>query len=498
MINISDILYKIENYQNDINIERIINKVFPNIYVISVNDSNKYRYNYIKSVMNKLGANYSLCIMNRPSDSVSLSHPTLTKGELGICMSNIWVLNHIIDNHNDDEINLILEDDIMPLINFDSYLEEFINENPNFISSLKLWQLLCNDYTFYIQNNDINKKWYLPISKIAKPTSCAAYAFRKEIAKQLIIDYQTFSKPVDLYFKKYYMTSKDLEMGVFYPPLFLADRTTSTIENHEKLLGSEEEQRFYNCCFPNLDKNKYYFVSLINLKYKIAVVSCLFTIEIDKLDNLGLFDKIKEIDYILYTNNINNELLDTVRHLWDIREIKLPYKNGVYYTKYVKWLTHLYLPEYDYIIWVDSFISPKEEILNYINYMDDNNIIIAMRTQKFNNVYCDINWCSNNKRITGEMKDSIIEYLNKNNFDVNEQSDTFWSSAMIKNNISSQLQLLSMEIFHLIVNVGYRDQHWLPYLFNKYNIQYEIINKNLFINSGIQCPKNHNYIDFIF
>jgi hypothetical protein len=293
------------------------------------------------------------------------------------------------------------------------------------------------------------------------------------------------------------MVSKGFEMGVFYPPLFLADRTTSTIENHEKLLGSEEEKKFYDFCFPNLDKNKYHFITLINFKYKIAVVSCLFNIEIEKLDDLGLFDKIKEVDYILYTNNINSKLIDRVRHLWDIREIKLPYKNGVYYTKYVKWLTHLYLPEYDYIIWVDSFISPKEEILNYINSMNKNNITISMRTQRFYSVYFDINWCVNNKRITDEMKNSIIKYLNENNFNINDKTDTFWSSAIIKNNKNSQLQLLSMEIFHLIMNVGYRDQHWLPYLFNKYHISYEIIKENLFINSGIQKPSNHNYIDFM-
>jgi hypothetical protein len=233
-------------------------------------------------------------------------------------------------------------------------------------------------------------------------------------------------------------------------------------------------------------------------KYKIAVVSALFLIETDNLDTFGNFNKINLFDYILFTNNANKIKEQPFSELWDIREIS-SFTNGLHATKHVKFLTHEYLPDYDVIIWVDTFITPnidfEENIFKLILDVINENAPIIMRTQQFKRVYDDIEWCIKNNRITEHIGNSIIMYLLNNNFNVYENSQTYWSSAIIKNNKNNQLKQLGYEMYNLITKIGIRDQHWLPYLFNKYNIKCNILtDKNIFKITGIQNQIHHNYV----
>ena len=58
---------------------------------------------------------------------------------------------------------------------------------------------------------------------------------------------------------------------------------------------------------------------------------------------------------------------------------------------------------------------------------------------------------------------------------------------------------MSRELFTYIQNVCYRDQHILPVLFKKYNINCNIMKgKNIFINNGKQNGnKHHKYAEKI-
>ena len=56
---------------------------------------------------------------------------------------------------------------------------------------------------------------------------------------------------------------------------------------------------------------------------------------------------------------------------------------------------------------------------------------------------------------------------------------------------------MAIELFELVTTVGYRDQHWLPYLLKKHNLIAGINKtKDLFVITGKQIKTNHHYIDF--
>ena len=235
---------------------------------------------------------------------------------------------------------------------------------------------------------------------------------------------------------------------------------------------------------------------------KIAVVTAIFLIETDEMDECGgIPDKIEGWDYILFTNDKSK--LKNVEN-WDIREIDCSkYTHGVYASKHVKWFTHEYLPDYDNIIWVDSFITPNKKMIEELNLMI--NIVnlkplmpIILRTQKFICIKDDIDWCLINNRITENMATNIMDYINNSGIiKVDEPVQTCWSSAIIKNNKHIGLEKMAIELFELVTTVGYRDQHWLPYLLKKHNLIAGINKtKDLFVITGKQIKTNHHYIDF--
>jgi len=227
---------------------------------------------------------------------------------------------------------------------------------------------------------------------------------------------------------------------------------------------------------------------------KVAIVSAYFKIEMNKIDECKPIEKIPGFDYIMFVDKEYDEITK-LKNIWYIRTIELPYNKGVYYTKHIKWLTHLLCPEYDYIIWVDCFYSPTNptKIKKYIDMMQEKNIPIAMRTQPLKSIMDDIKWCISNKRITNDMKDIICKKLRENNFSPDKPCQTFWSSTVIKDNKDTRLHDMAKELMDLILNSGYRDQHWLPYLISKYMIPYKIItpDDNIIETSGKYFSKNY-------
>lgn len=250
----------------------------------------------------------------------------------------------------------------------------------------------------------------------------------------------------------------------------------------------------------------------MELQIKVAVVSACFLIEVDKMDECGKqFDIEPSWDYILFTNDKSKI---NCSDIWQIREVDCSkFKYGVHASKYVKWLTHELLPDYDIIIWVDSFIVPNMkkicEIKEMIETVYKTENLVYIRTQRFKNVNEDIEWCLRNKRIANDMATNIINYLSINeNFSVYEDGPTYWSSAIIKNNKNQSLHNMATELFHLVKTVGYRDQHWLPALFKKYDINPTIIKNywgksdtitenDIFIEPGKRIKENHNYLTFM-
>ena len=222
---------------------------------------------------------------------------------------------------------------------------------------------------------------------------------------------------------------------------------------------------------------------------KVAVVSAIFLINKDMNDNPGLFIKNPDWDYILFTNDkkklSNTKYNSTGIRVWEIREVP-PYRNDEKYaTKHVKWMTHLYLPEYETIVWVDSIFTPNPEkieemnaIILHTNQPNTNSplfICAPANQQGIQNVQEDIDRCYNQNRMDIKMKTRTEAYLKNKGFDTQKDHPIYWASAIIKSNTNKKLQQMTEELFTLINHISFHDQHWLPFLLQKHCIHANLI-----------------------
>ena len=232
-------------------------------------------------------------------------------------------------------------------------------------------------------------------------------------------------------------------------------------------------------------------------KIKVAVVTALFLMDFDSMDKINNnFKKVDKWHYYLFTNDkqkCGNTYPYTVKEI-DVSK----FKYGVHATKNIKWLTHQYIPGYDIIIWVDSFICLNDLKIDDVKLLikkvyEDPNTPIIMRKQGFKSVEEDIKWCLERKRINQETALNIRKYLSDKKYPTHTISKTYWSSAIIKNNKNKKLQEFSNDLYKIVSSVGYRDQHWLPFLFKKYNLECEYMPKDFFLSNRENYDEKSHY-----
>lgn len=234
------------------------------------------------------------------------------------------------------------------------------------------------------------------------------------------------------------------------------------------------------------------------IKQRIAVVTSALSDEKSKTDDLNTeIFKVKDWDYFVFSNK---DLKAT--EPYQVVKVDITnFKSSLHATKHVKWQTHKYLPDYDIIIWLDAFMKFDEknvnEIKNQIKKVSPA-CPILMRTQSFKSVDEDILWCLTNKRINDKTANSIRKYLEDNKFPATKQCQTFWSSAVIRLNKDAKLKECFENLFDLVNTVGFRDQHWLPFLLNKHKIKCSLMPTHLFDgsrSSKTYDEKSHHYAD---
>lgn len=279
---------------------------------------------------------------------------------------------------------------------------------------------------------------------------------------------------------RYYQNklTSSINYGLVYNLKFLTDQKLVDIyelTNYE-IYNSEDQITF---AFEKTLKDFY--------KGKIAVVSARFSTD-HQTDGLSSFEKVDFLDYYIFTNDKN--LCPNTNY--NIIEIDVTqFKNCLIATEHVKWLTHKYLPDYDYIIWLDCCfkIDNPFELIKRISEGKS----IFIKTQYFMCIYDDVRWCLDNLAISSEVADNMEKYLLEHNFNIRDNSRTYWTSSMIKNNKDVNLQQMCEELFELMVNISYRDQHWLPYLFRKYNITCDFLPSDLFEQTIFANRDHHRY-----
>ena len=206
---------------------------------------------------------------------------------------------------------------------------------------------------------------------------------------------------------------------------------------------------------------------------KKAVVTAAFLIEKSKCDSIGKLERIDGWDYIMFTNDSSK----VVAPGWDIRQIDPPFSKGVYCAKYVKWMTHLYLPEYDIIMWIDGFAMPnprKKDALDSIAIKlagDPYSLPIILRKHPYlTTVESELNECIRLKKIDETMKTTVLSHFKDTGYDVSTKS-LYWTEYIIKNNRSTIMREFSTEMFSLLMNLCYRDQVCFPYMLWKFGVE---------------------------
>ena len=127
-----------------------INKKIKKIYVINLLED-EIKRNYMIVLMQKYNINFSLVIVERVSTElykslIDDSKSSISKGELGCCLSHLWCLSQIILNNYENAI--IFEDDIILHKDFENEFIGIYNNCTTNNNKLDFMLLGAHDYNF--------------------------------------------------------------------------------------------------------------------------------------------------------------------------------------------------------------------------------------------------------------------------------------------------------------------------------------------------------------
>lgn len=229
-----------------------------------------------------------------------------------------------------------------------------------------------------------------------------------------------------------------------------------------------------------LNKNRYYS-SIGNNKYKIIELKkdsrksrkklAIYTVVVGKYDHI--FEPYyvnPNADYFIFTDqNIDKD------SIWKKVDITLydEYNqlSNMMLSRKIKLLSHIYLNEYDYTVYIDGNIRIISDLSNYINQM--NQYIFAAHTHAVRDcVYLEGNSCILAKKSN---KDLIVKQLSKyKNEKFPEHFGLFQNSIIIRRK-SKMLVNIEKEWWNETKATNTRDQLSLPYVLWKLDIPLNMI-----------------------
>lgn len=227
-------------------------------------------------------------------------------------------------------------------------------------------------------------------------------------------------------------------------------------------------------------------------KLKICFITSLISNKYNKFIDSPKGKKFDNYDFkIVCDKNINFDGWDTIyipkKELSKYTNINENYPlSEIYMSRYAKFMIWEYFKKnkiyYDYIVYCDSYLYPKETINwdNFIeDYIKDNDII-----QTLHNVSClkDCNGIVRSKKETKENILKLKEYLNERNYDLNSKY-YYENTILIYNPSNINLKKTFNEFWRIYTNekLTYRDQPLWNYLCEKNKIRrFKLPYKSLF------------------
>lgn len=199
------------------------------------------------------------------------------------------------------------------------------------------------------------------------------------------------------------------------------------------------------------------------------LTKCFYTALFGKnTDTLGIFEPIPGWDYICFTDS------DIESPVWKCIKIDPVFQKPVLNAKYVKWMSHEFVGDYDVAVWLDGYISPNPLYNNlfesWITDMYRNNIQIGHRKHAERNcIWDECDAVLKSKRDTKDHVDSVRSRLRSAKMP--KGWGLFDTNIVIKFQKSKEVEDLGKEIFALLEKDSYRDQLAIPYVYylNNYN-----------------------------
>jgi hypothetical protein len=218
----------------------------------------------------------------------------------------------------------------MPIHDFESKIQSFLDAHNNYTETCELWMLTATDYHYKERNHKMSDTYYIPTMKIGRICCTSGYAVNLDYAKNLQEQLLSFTKPADNYFAELFDTVLDVSRGcVMYPPLFLTDMTESTIQVKSStsiVIRSDYIQK----CLPNINFYDYDYMPIVCLRDN-SIMSALKNMVKQSVKDIpgGFLD---EIDYnnkpTTLSFTLGFEFMSALKYTsWNISDFELLLKD---------------------------------------------------------------------------------------------------------------------------------------------------------------------------
>ena len=179
-------------------------------------------------------------------------------------------------------------------------------------------------------------------------------------------------------------------------------------------------------------------------------------------DTLGIFEPIPGWDYICFTDS------DIESPVWKCIKVERNFTNPVLDAKYVKWMSHDFVEDYDVVIWLDAYISPnplQDKLFeSWVMDMYNNNIQIGHRRHGERNcIWDECDAVIKSKRDTKEHVELVRNRLKKASMP--KGWGLFDTNIVIKFHKDNYVKDISQKIFGILEQDSYRDQLTIPYIY---------------------------------
>lgn len=232
---------------------------------------------------------------------------------------------------------------------------------------------------------------------------------------------------------------------------------------------------------------------------RICFYTAIFSTTTQPIDKPVRFEKISGIDYILFTNY---EPKTFANSSWTIiKQMPHLFSNPVLSAKTIKWSSHKYLPEYDIVIWMDSFLSPLKSKMSVwqthikLIHESDLDLIICKHPQRAC-IYDEVKACIQIGKDKKENMNINLSLITNENYPKNHGLFATW--VFIRKNNAPHLNNVLDKMVRIMYNASHRDQLIINYMFWKHNfVKYKMMDlKSLTSQTGIKGTHTYgNYLN---